>query len=442
MPKPRRSISRVLFVQLACLVGLLAGAAYVTTGFVAFTSLQNNQDNRLSSVARVIADSVVIRGESIDFDLPYAAFDVLTYQAPESIFYRVADASGRTLAGYHSLQVSGPGSATGEHLGLALRTFTITKLLQDDFGAVTITLGQTQDSLREAVARLAQRSALGAVTAFVLVSVAVFAALRAGLRPLRAIERALSRRAADDFSALPTDVPREIHTLVRALNDSMRQHGELLDQTRRFIAESTHQIKTPIASLSAEADLLVAEAPVELKSQIGDLAVHARQTSHLVNQLLTQASVTYGLGSRQPVMTGIDQLISSVIDTFAVQGEARDIDIQNLTAGPIHHAIDPVGLREALVCLIDNAVKHSPDLTDIQVSAWIDDGLWIRVDDQGPGFCSDPEVLKQPFARGEASAEGSGLGLSIVERVAQAGGGHLSLANRHGGGARCELFLP
>ncbi|QGG80463.1 hypothetical protein GH975_07700 [Litorivicinus lipolyticus] len=442
MSKPNRSISRVLFIQLACLIGLLAAAAYLITGFVAFQSLQNNQDNRLSSVARVIADSVVLRGSTIDFDLPYAAFDVLTYQAPESIFYRVTDPSGATLAGYPSLQAPTAGSHTGEHLGLALRTFTISKVLQDDIGAVTITLGQTQDSLRDAVARLAQRSALGAMTAFVLVSIAVFAALRAGLRPLRAIERALSRRVADDFSPLADEVPREIHALVVALNDSMRQHGELLDQTRRFIAESTHQIKTPIASLSAEADLLVAQAPADLKPEIGALAVHARQTSHLINQLLTQASITYGLGARTPIETQITRLIDSVIESFGVQAEARDIEIVNAAGGPIAHAVDPVGLREALVCLIDNALKFAPPLSDIRVSAWLDQGLWIRVQDQGTGFAGNPERLKQPFARGDNNLAGSGLGLSIAERVAQAGGGHLTLQNHPRGGAQCELYLP
>lgn len=430
------SIRARLLIQLLAVLGLFVVAAYAVTRTIALNTLQNSQDQALISVAQVISDSVVATPDQILFELPYAAFDVLSYQAPESIFYQVRQGD-TPLAGYSDLPLLQQPSQTRRYLGQPVRFVQLEKPLTDT--SVWITLGQTQDSLTQQASALAARSAVYAIIGFLLIAAAAYAGVMNGLSPLRAIERNLKRRNPEDFEPIDEVTPKEIETLVESLNHSMQGHKELLDQTRGLIAKSTHQIKTPLASLSAEADLLRERAPESLRDDIGNLAIHARRTSRLVSQLLTHASLTYRRGFNRHQSTAIQPLLQQIVEGFEIIAERSDAAITlNCPAG-LTHQIDPIGVREAIVCLIENALKYAGELAEIQIDVIKDSRLEIRVSDNGPGFSGPLDRLTEEFYSQHASP---GLGLSIVQQVAHAGDGELVLSNQENGGAQCQLFLP
>lgn len=333
-----------------------------------------------------------------------------------------------------------PGGQSVRYRGESVRFFVVEKPVGQT--SVRVAIGQTQASLFQRVSEIAALSAIGALGVFFVVALAVFAALQGALKPLRRIETSLQRRTGEDFSPLSSDVPAEVGTLVRSLNDSLASHKDLLDQTRGFIAESTHQIKTPIASLSAEADLLARDVPDPIKPRVTALAKHARRTSHLVNQLLTQASLTYRQGLDRRQATDLSELIDSVIESFDVLAEQKDIEIRSVARPGVVVDIDPIGLREAMVCLIDNALNHAGQLVDVVVDLQLTgEHVALSISDNGVGFKGDPSNWLQAFESGDGSS-GAGLGLSIAQRVAESMGGWLALENPVEGGAKCTLYWP
>ena len=401
---------------------------YFATRQVAYSSLEQAQDQSLSAVAQVIADSLVLDGDSIDFNLPYPAFEVLAYQGQEALYFRVIGVDGTTQAGYSDLPTNRKAASTASYRGQSVRIYQIDKQVRDDLAPVKILIAQTQDELRTTVANIAQRAALGLIAIFGVIAALVYTALMAGLRPLRTIESALSKRQDDDFSALELEAPAEIQGLVATLNRSLGKHRRLLERSRVFIAQATHQIKTPIASLSAEADLLVARTPEPLKDEVAQLAIHARQTSRLAEQLLTRAALRYREGLQHKRIQPLYPLLSSVADSFEALAEQKDVQI-NVVPTPEHYLFDAVTLREALVCLVDNALKASPSLADISISSsQIGTDLQIRVIDQGLGFSDGP-------------SDGTGIGLELVNGVAEAHGGSFEHYEQDGE-TQCVLSLP
>lgn len=440
MSKPSPSIRRRLIGQLLIVFAIFVVAAYWVTRTIALNNLQNAQDQALLSVAQVIADSVVASPGDVLFELPYPAFDVLSYQAPESIYYQIKQGS-EVLAGYENLPRIIGDRATQTYIDQSVRFVQLQKPLTAPQMPVTITLGQTQDSLRYTVNSLAIRSALYAIAGFLLIAAAAYAGVINSLLPLRRIEKNLKNRNPEDFSPMTDSVPREIETLVDSLNQSMAQHKALLDQTRQLIAQSTHQIKTPIASLSAEADLLLDRVPADVRDDVSNLAVHARQTSRLVSQLLTHASLTYRKGSERLRPVDVVVLARQVLDSFEIVAEQAEVELSLHGPASLVHTIDPIGVREALVCLVDNAIKYGGRLGEVSVTLSRETGLLIRVEDSGDGFKGDPEHLTQEFYT-QHPAAGAGLGLSIAKQVAVAGAGHLKLYNSPTQGARCDFYLP
>jgi len=422
------SIRRQLITRLMTLLVLTVIMTFIATRQVAFSSLQQAQDQSLSAVAQVVADSLVMSDGRVDFTLPYPAFEVLAYQGPEALFYRVVGPASETLAGYADLPVLESNSETLVYRDVEVRVFQIEKRIRNDRPPVKVLIAQTQDELNKTVTSIASRAAFGLVGIFCLVAALVFAALQSGLRPLRHIERALSERQDDDFSSLEFDAPAEVTGLVNTLNRSLEKHRQLLDRSRAFIAEATHQIKTPIASLAAEADLLAQEAPAPVKSEIAQLAIHARQTSRLAEQLLTRAALRYREGLQHRKRQPIAPLLDSVAAGFEPLAEDKDVAI-TVISEPKNCVFDAVTLREALVCLLDNALKASPNLGDIQLHAATQPGrLEISVIDQGPGFAAD-------------LPPGTGLGLELVRGVAEAHGGSFTHSHREGRTC-CTLYLP
>lgn len=441
------SIRRQLVRAWLLMLVLVSGVVYLIAGEVAKRTLERGQDSDLQAVAWVILDSVVQTPDGVEFDLPFSAFEVLAYSAPERVFYRVR--LGEThLAGYADLP---NGQQTDRDLsffsavyrGEPSRFVVASKPIRPTAGEIIeVSIGQTQASYLAFANRVANWLAVAVLAAFASLALWAEWSLRFSLKPFRAIEANLQSRSADDFSPIDEDTPIEINRLVQTFNVTMDRHRELLEANRAFIAEATHQIKTPIAVMMTAAEVLEQRLPESFQADARQVVVRARYASKLVTQLLTRASLTYREMLNIQETVDLCQVAHSVVRTLDAKAEARDIGLSlNTPDQPVYVMGDRVAIREALVCLIDNAITHTPVLSEVVVAVERrETSSVLSVTDNGPGF--PVESLRERSIDDDLKPHpGRGLGLVIASRVAQSHGGRLVCENLCAGGARCLLVF-
>lgn len=271
-----------------------------------------------------------------------------------------------------------------------------------------------------------------------LAALLVHLVLRRGFRRLEPLRAGLARREGADLSPLPLDgLPGELRPLVETLNALLARVNALLQAERQFAAAGAHELRTPLAAARAQAQRLAQEArDAGLTERADALVRQLDRLAALASRLLQIARVESGVAlKREPV--DLAQLATLVADEFP---EARPGGRLRVEAGPVVTvAADTDALGIALRNLIDNALKHGGPAAQVTVQAGPDA---ISVRDDGPGV--PPESLTRlvrPFERGASAAEGSGLGLAMVETIARQSGAQLELRSPVAGGHGFEATL-
>lgn len=266
----------------------------------------------------------------------------------------------------------------------------------------------------------------------------VSAVLRRGFRRLEPLRAGLAQRAAADLSPLPAHgLPGELQPLVETLNALLARVGAALEAERRFAAAGAHELRTPLAAARAQAQRLAQEARSEGLAERADALVRQLdRLSSLASRLLQIARVESGVAfKRDPV--DLAQLARLVADEFSEAQPGGRLQVEGLASASVAADTDALGI--AVRNLIDNALKHGgPDArVTVQVGA-----ASIAVRDDGPGVPPDSlGRLVRPFERGASAAEGSGLGLAMVDTIARQSGAKLVLRSPLAGGRGFEAAL-
>ena len=251
-------------------------------------------------------------------------------------------------------------------------------------------------------------------------------AIRRGLLPLRRLGEVLALRQADSLQPVTlTRSPTELDPLVGALNGLFDRIAALLETERRFTADAAHELRTPIAAIRAQAQVALSEAdaPARRHALAATLEGCDRAT-RLVEQLLTLSRLE---AQAAPPARPVDAAVLSrrVVAALAPRSLAKGQRLELDAADDCALAADETLLEMLLRNLVDNAVRYSPPQARVLVSVRRQgDRVLLRVEDSGPGLA--PEMLErlgQRFWRPPGQAEsGSGLGWSIVRRIAAAQG--------------------
>lgn len=454
------SLKRRLLGGLSAALALLAlGLFFVTAGYARYAA-DAAHDRLLLASALSMADAVRLEeGGRVTIDLPHAALAILGTNRYDRVFYRVAAPDGTLVTGYPDLGTSLPPARSDEpafadirHLGAAARAAVLGRFLAGAGGGwVTIIVAQT----RTERAMLAREILLNAFTPVLLLVVIATALIWYGvhqaLRPLGELERLIRAREPTDLSPIEAPTPAEVRQLLAALNDLMGRLRTSLRHMQSFVADAAHQIRTPLASLRAQAELAAEEEdPALLRAQAQKVRRNAAVASQLTNQLLSHAMVTWRheLPRRERVdlaalaRRAARHAEAGADGTVAVRVDEGDLAAPALVAG------DPVTLGEAVANLVDNAIKYAGDAGPIDVRLARPPGgptVRLEVADRGPGIpdADKPRVLER-FGRGRTAGDvvGSGLGLAIVREVAEAHGATLALLDRPGGGLLVRLDFP
>ncbi len=281
-----------------------------------------------------------------------------------------------------------------------------------------------------------------------VLSLLIWILVSRGLAPLDRLAKAVATRSPKALEPLPEQkAPEEVLPLVRSLNDLLARLGDALAAQRAFIADAAHELRTPIAAMQLQAQLVErAESEEEAHAAIADLKAGIQRAGHAVRQLLTLARQDPDMAAKPFVSVSLAELARSVIgDQIALAG-AKDIDLGIEAVDESALVLgDTEGLRILLTNLIENAIRYTPKggQVDIFIRRMEDGRASVEVADTGPGIAvKDKSRVFDRFYRAEGTAEpGTGLGLAIVKTVADRHGASIELNNAEPHGLRVKVVF-
>lgn len=314
-------------------------------------------------------------------------------------------------------------------------------------GLVVVVGAPVKDN-REALAALARMLLIGGPIMLVLTSAAVWALAGVALRPVEKM-RSEAEALSSGIEGRRLPVPNtndEIARLADTLNNMLGRLEQALERERRFVDDASHELRTPLAVLKTELELALRKSRTrdELEAAVRSAAEEVDGLATLAEHLLLLARADHGLLATHRTRVDVTTLVDQVKEGFALRARDRGVTLDGRTASELWIDADPVLVRQAVSNLIDNAIEHTPagGAVSVEITQQAS-GYEIAVTDSGPGFDDGflPKAF-EPFAHGDGSRAGVGLGLAIVRAIADAHGGTVAASNRDGGGARVALSFP
>jgi len=300
------------------------------------------------------------------------------------------------------------------------------------------------------------------------------------LRPLERLRRSLRERPRDDLTPLDAGgVPREVAPLVDAVNHHIAGHRRMVAEQSQFLADASHQLRTPLSILSIQAGYAVRETdPARMRESLHAIVAQLARTRRLSEQLLALAHATTEseAAPAEPPVADLNAVARAVVLQYLPLARENDQDLgwvdargdvgdgddtdgtdeagegEDTLVLPV--AADAAELHEVLSNLVHNAIKYTPRGGNITVTVRRETAHAIaEVCDSGPGIAPDRrESVFERFHRDTSAstgaAQGAGLGLTIARSYARRNGGDIELANAdtpespNGGGLRATLRLP
>lgn len=422
----RRRLGLLLAVPLVVLLIVSAFFSYR----VAVDAARDAYDRSLLDPA--IALSRFVRFDATkppELDLPEAALDALRIDSSDRMFYRILGPDGAVIAANSNLSAP-PRPAPGEtHVFYDIlgteRLRAVALFVGSKQGEFIVNVAETTVKrnalVREVLIATVVPEALVILTAVVLLSIGI----RLGLAPLERLREEIAKRSPADLRPVAdADAPREVQPLLASLNQLLGRMRGTLDSQQQFIGNAAHQLRTPLAGLSAHAELALRESSSgELRRLLETLHGETRRTTHLVNQLLVLARAEPRGGSeaeRTPVN------LPDVVNMAASEGVQRAL-VRNIDLGfdlaSAWTLGEPLLLRELVANLLDNAIDYTPKggSVTIRTRAITNERVCVlEVEDDGPGIAPDlrQKVFERFYRVPATPAEGCGLGLAIVRDIA------------------------
>ncbi|MGO4328564.1 sensor histidine kinase [Cupriavidus sp. 2TAF22] len=421
---------------------------------------QANQayDRTLLGSALAIAERVSVQNGELSVDVPYAALEMLETRSQDRIFYKVSCLDPpKVFTGHEDLpdpprppQDDAPLFLDAVYNAEPVRLVALRRPVYDAriCGPLLIEVGETTGA-REALSKriLVDASAMQ-LTLIVVAALLIALGVRRGLLPLRRIRDEIKGRDETDLTPIATQtVPREVVPLVEAINLHTQRQRQINEAHRQFIADASHQLKTPLAVLRTQAAQALAQSDAQRMRQIVE-EIHdsTDATSRMIQQLLALARSEAGHIVDDEELDLVELARQASFDLLP-QALDKRIDLGFDGSAPVWMTGKALLLRELASNLVDNAIRYTPEGGKIDVSVTRDaagDAV-LEVDDNGPGIPPDErdKVFGRFYRARGARADGCGLGLSIVKQIADRHGAHVELGQAPGNaGLRVRVRFP
>jgi two-component system OmpR family sensor kinase len=314
-------------------------------------------------------------------------------------------------------------------------------------GGRTVQVAQSIELREEALRSITLRLLAPLALIVPLLGIATWVTVGRGLRPLAALREEVVRRNPASLTPIALEhAPDEVRPLVGSLNELLSRLGEALDSQRRFTADAAHELRTPLTGVKLQFQLLErAQSSDDRQRAIDQLKAGIDRAIRLVQQLLTLARLEPEAGAAAPGRVALAPLVLGVVEDFAAHAKVKDLALTVTGSDDATVLGNDEQIRTLLGNLLDNAVRYTPQGGTVSVSlAALADDAVLEVADSGPGIpAGEREQVFDRFYRVEGSgAPGSGLGLSIVQRVADAHAAQITLEDAPAGGLLVRVRFP
>jgi signal transduction histidine kinase len=307
------------------------------------------------------------------------------------------------------------------------------------YGALTLVRDLT-------VSSSSQILTTGAViwAAILLIAISFGFTMRLLGRPMSEVVAAADRVGSGDFAArIPEHGPPSLRSVASAFNSMMAQLEQQQRIRRELMADIAHELRTPLSVMQGRLEGMIDGVYPRDDRQVGQVLEDTRTLARLVEDLRTLAHSESGTLALAKEPTDLTALLAETAAAFQPEARARGIEIQTTVADIPAVDVDPVRIREVVMNLLANAVRHSPEKSVVRLDAeTIATGIRVRVTDRGDGI--RPEDLPHVFDRfykGPGSS-GSGLGLAIARTLVAAHDGTIAASVPAEGGTIVEFTIP
>ena len=373
-------------------------------------------------------------------------------KSPREALFQVRDAQGRVLASSAQLEPLGAFEAPADATTSA-RTVILggkpwhTYVLHDGVSGRTVRMLESTNQRSDLTTGVARRIAKPIALALPVLALMVWISIGHSLAPLEALSKAIRTRDASKLEPIkigPT--PVEVRPLVDAINQLLSRLELSINRERAFTADAAHELKTPLAAIKVQAQVaLVAKDVAQQQLAMQRVVQGVDRSAHLAEQLLLLARLDeHHKVPAQPV--ALAALVKDAIATNEPDARRKGMTVALVGEANYKVMAEPVLMDIMLDNLIDNAIKYCDEGGRVEVSIRRDaDAVVLTVGDNGPGVdAEDITRLTDRFFRVTGNrANGSGLGLSIVARIAEYFGARLDFDTGIGGrGLAVHVSFP
>ncbi|HET8814040.1 MAG TPA: HAMP domain-containing histidine kinase [Solirubrobacterales bacterium] len=428
-------------------------------GTIATERIRDDFNGEVSSAAKILAGQFQVVYPPFGDPEAIEGPQLNAFVLPDDASARVYDSSGNLINSSTDAAVLGPlqEGLTDFH-GLRVATEPILS----EAGVVTgyVQYGRNLDHVEATIDRVWLLIFGGILVGTLLAVVAGLAIARRAMRPIASLTATAREIAAtgDPSRRMPQpaledevgELAQTLEKMLRSLDAARAEREGLMQRQREFVADASHELRTPLTSILANLELLQASLAGQGQSEDREIVDSALRSSkrmaRLVADLLLLARADAGrLESHRRV--DLAEIVGEAAAEVAPLMGDRELVIENERPLPVEGSRDE--LHRALLNLLDNAVRHTPSGSRIELSLSEEDGrAVVEVADDGPGI---PEPMRTQvfdrFVRGRGSADtargaGTGLGLSIVSAVVDSHGGRIEAGQSPRGGALFVLQIP
>jgi len=431
----RPSLRQQLLLWLLVPLGALLLFNAWTTWRSAQSAASSVQDRMLLGSARIIAEQVGDEDGDLKTEIPPAALELFQSQVPDHVYFRVATDGGLLLSGFADLPAV-PAPAAGQMIffdgsyrnePVRIVAYAQPVLTASPQATVLVEVAQTLRGHDAFAGELLRHALRQQFLMLLCVAGLLWIGLQRGLAPMLRLRARMLARPPGSLEPLDTaDVPVELNSLVAAINDYVRRLDEHMSVHSRFIANASHQLRTPLTVLNTQVSAALRSTSAGDRDE-ALRAIHAsvQHGIRLVNQLLS-LSAAEARARQAAASTEVDlaATVQQVLEDLALlaQGKAIDLGFEQEGAAACVRG-SPAMLRELVANLVDNALRYTPAGGRVTASVRGGGGVVeLRVEDNGPGIPEgERERIFERFYRlHDRHSDGSGLGLAIVREIAGA----------------------
>ena len=442
------SLRSYLLIGILVPIGLLILVNTVSLYRQTLGALNTAYDRTLLASAKSISEQLDVIGYDEVSELralvPHSALEAFEADNQSRMYYRVSSLSGEMVSGYAELPFW-RGKIPDRPPYAALVDFYDAKFREQDVrvavllqpvasargrGMAVIQVAETLE-LRHTLARQILLNTLQRQALLVLViALVVVAVVQRATRPVRRLSEELQARPEGQLTPISApDAPRELSPLVDATNQVMLRLQRLLDHQKRFVRDTAHQLRTPLAVLKVQVQSAL-RGDVDAQQALQEISGTVDRATLLANQMLSLAKVEQLRQQAGAAAIDLAETVRAVALDLSPLIAEHNLDF-SLDTQPAPVFAHDWMLRELARNLLHNAVKHCPAGGTLAVRIAVDTHhAVLKVSDSGPGISSElRERLFQPFSAGDVR-NGSGLGLAICREIVAALDGSISLDNR------------